>query len=98
MTPDLTNPDARDAYARQVALGDPIRPSEDHLVLLRHAHWSWDPTEFGSTAMDAKRPYGNSDVEDDLAGLLPHLDAIGRIKVHCELGGVLRWLLRADSL
>src|SRR5215472_11703040 len=44
--------------------------TEDHLKLLRQAHVVWEYTEFGAPAIDGKRPYGNSDVLDDIIGIL----------------------------
>lgn len=39
----------------------------EHLELLRRAYVSWDGCEYGAPAIDCKRPYGNSDVEGDIA-------------------------------
>jgi hypothetical protein len=91
MSIDLTNEDQRYRFARRTA-DAPITPNIEHLALLKHAEWSWNDCEFGAPSMDPKRPYGNSDVEDDLAELLPHLSEADRLRVHCELPGVLRWL------
>lgn len=94
MLPDLSDRDQRHAYADKVSFGDPIEPTEDHLTLIRRSVWGWDPTEFGAAEISAKRPYGNSDVEEDLAGLLPHLSPNERIRVHCELPAVMQWIVR----
>lgn len=43
---------------------------EDHLLLLERAHFYWDDGEYGAPAIDCKRPYGNSDVLNDIAEIL----------------------------
>jgi precorrin-6A/cobalt-precorrin-6A reductase len=50
--------------------------TEDHLTLLRHARVSWDEAEYGSPSIDAKRPYGWSDVEGSIAQLLDWPDRV----------------------
>jgi hypothetical protein len=42
----------------------------EHVALLRAAYVGWDSCEFGAPAIDCKRPYGNSDVLRDMAGIL----------------------------
>lgn len=45
--------------------------TEDHLKLLPHLWFNYnDYTEFGAPEVDPKRPYGNSDVYDDIAEIL----------------------------
>jgi hypothetical protein len=44
--------------------------TDDHLKLLRRAYVSWDDCEFGAPEIDCKRPYGNSDVLDDIGEIL----------------------------
>lgn len=44
--------------------------TESHLTLLKNAFVGWDGCEYGAPAIDCKRPYGNSDVELDIAELL----------------------------
>lgn len=39
----------------------------EHLDLLRRSIISWDNAEFGAPAIDPKRPYGNSDVINDIS-------------------------------
>jgi len=39
----------------------------EHLELLKRAFVSWDSGEYGAPAINSKRPYGNSDVERDIA-------------------------------
>lgn len=73
--------------AREATRGrDEIVLSPDHLTLLRAAYWDYnDQMDFGAVMMDPKRPYGNGDVGNDLARLLPHLDEGQRFVVHREL-------------
>jgi hypothetical protein len=58
------------------ALFDVIRDTkrftvtDDHLLLLRRAHVTWDDWEFGAPGIDPKRPYGNSNVFADIAEIL----------------------------
>lgn len=42
----------------------------DHLKLLRAANVTWYEIETGAPAIDGKRPYGNSNVIDDIADIL----------------------------
>lgn len=45
--------------------------TEDHLKLLKRLQFEYqDNIEFGAPAVDAKRPYGNSDVYGDLGEIL----------------------------
>lgn len=44
--------------------------TEDHIKLLRQAYVGWDECEYGAPAIDCKRPYGNSDVPDDIRKIL----------------------------
>jgi hypothetical protein len=44
--------------------------TEDHLKLMSRMDLEWDSCEFGAPAVDPKRPYGNSDVEHDIAEIL----------------------------
>lgn len=41
-----------------------------HLKLLQRAYVSWDNCEFGAPAINCKRPYGNSNVIEDIAEIL----------------------------
>lgn len=92
MAYNLLNPNDRDDFARETERNGPVAPTVDHLTLLKESCWSWDDCEFGAPSMDPKRPYGNSDVEDDLAEHLPHLSREERLRVHCELPAVLSWI------
>lgn len=44
--------------------------TSEHLKLLRRAYIGWDDCEFGAPAIDAKRPYGDSNVLADMAEIL----------------------------
>lgn len=94
MSDDLANNDnSRFDYARKAERKGPLKPTRDHLTLLKSSCWDWNECEFGAASMDPKRPYGNSDVLDDLAELLPHLSEQDRVRVHCELPAVLAWVV-----
>jgi hypothetical protein len=95
---DLTDYNARWNYARKVERNGPIKPTIDHLTLLARSCWDWNGDEFGSPSMDPKRPFGNSDVEDDMAELLPHLSASERLKLYCELPAVLAYITNDDRM
>lgn len=93
MSRDLTDPDERLRYARHFAYNhSPLRPTAQHLALLRSAYWSWNDEEFGAATIDGKHPYGNGDVAGDLAEILPDLSEQDRIRAHCELPAVLAWI------
>lgn len=93
MTLNLTDWTDRADYAREVERRGPLEPNENHLALLRRCCWSWNDTEFGAASLDPKRPHGNSDVEEDLAELLPGLTPDERLRTHCELPAVLAWIV-----
>lgn len=44
--------------------------TEEHLKLLRRAYVRWEDCEFGAPSIDCKRPYGNSDVLNDIAEII----------------------------
>lgn len=43
---------------------------EEHLKLLRNMCVRWEFCEFGAPVIDCKKPYGNSDVYEDMAKIL----------------------------
>lgn len=47
--------------------------SKEHLKLLRNMHVSWSEDEFGAPEINPKRPYGNSQVYDDMREILAEL-------------------------
>ncbi len=44
--------------------------TQEHIMLLRSAYVSWEDCEFGAPSIDCKRPYGNSDVYQDMMKIL----------------------------
>ena len=44
--------------------------TDHHLKLLKRMYVGWDDTEFGAPSIDPKRPYGNSDVINDICEIL----------------------------
>lgn len=44
--------------------------TDNHLKLMKHLVVEWDDCEFGAPCIDPKRPYGNSDVIDDIAEII----------------------------
>jgi hypothetical protein len=57
-----------------------------HLDLLKKMYVSWEDCEYGAPSIDCKRPYGNSDVEEDICKIL------GKEKV--DAGGELQYLTK----
>lgn len=41
-----------------------------HLDLLKQSSIDWEDAEYGAPCIDPKRPYGNSNVEDDIAEII----------------------------
>jgi hypothetical protein len=82
--------------------------TKDHLKLLRRMYVTWYDCETGAPAIDPKRPYGNSDVYNDMHHILTGesvgLNASERMelteredkkyaKLHCEMDTVLQIVL-----
>jgi hypothetical protein len=44
--------------------------TENHLKLMRNLNVKWYDCEFGAPCIDPKRPYGNSDVINDIAEII----------------------------
>lgn len=44
--------------------------TEDHLKLLQRMYVGWQDCEYGAPEIDPKRPYGNSNVEEDICEIL----------------------------
>jgi hypothetical protein len=44
--------------------------TKEHLQLLKQMYVDWDDCEYGAPAINPKRPYGNSDVENDIAEII----------------------------
>ena len=51
-------------------IGKTFEIKDDHLKLLKNSYVVWRDCEFGAPAIDCKRPYGNTDVESDIAEIL----------------------------
>lgn len=47
-----------------------VEITEEHLKLLARAEWEFNEMEYGAPWIDPKRPYGNSDVEENIAQIL----------------------------
>ncbi len=68
----------------------------DHLKLLGRMYVGWQDCEYGAPEIDPKRPYGNSDVEEDVAEILgwklkfdPDYDRSYPNKDQCQLAAKL---------
>ena len=83
--------------------------TSDHTKLLRRMYVRWDDCEYGAPAIDPKRPYGNSDVENDIAeilgwdiadddGALTEYQSETAGRIHKEMETVLQILLSAGQL
>ena len=44
--------------------------TDEHIKLSKRMFVEWDNCEYGAPCIDPKRPYGNSDVESDIAELI----------------------------
>jgi hypothetical protein len=75
----------------------------EHLELARRMYVEWDNCEYGAPAINPKRPYGNSDVEGDIAEILgwawedtderAQAESERARAIHCEMETVLTILL-----
>lgn len=88
----LSIPEAQAEYGSYLKHQGPMPPTVDHLTLLRHSIWSWWDV-FGVPATVQSYGHGYSDVEGDLAVLLPHLSPEERLRAHCELAAVIPWMI-----
>lgn len=70
--------------------------TENHIKLLRKAYVGWEDCEYGAPSIDCKRPYGNSDVPDDIRDILanPSLTNIEVRELHEGTKTALQILLR----
>lgn len=48
-------------------MSDTSTITNEHLKLAAALQWRWQGAEYGAPEVDPKRPYGNSDVERDIA-------------------------------
>lgn len=61
-----------------------------HLKLLRNFSTYWNNVEYGAPAVSPKKPYGNSDIEDDIRDILQtKLSDNKCYKIHRSLGNAL---------
>jgi hypothetical protein len=70
---DAENCEAEDKKKREmdkIERATSFTITENHLKLLKRLNVDWDDCEFGAPCIDPKRPYGNSDVLDDIAEIL----------------------------
>jgi hypothetical protein len=70
-----------------------IKP--EHLKLLENMYVDWDDAEFGAPAINPKRPYGNSDVVQDMIEILG-LKELKEGIYEFELDGR-KWLLKGED-
>lgn len=77
-----------------------LKPTEEHLKLLRAVWWDWidGDAEFQIVSMDPKRPFGDSDMVNNMAELLPDSTEDERLKFYHELPAVLRYVMMTYSL
>jgi hypothetical protein len=71
-----------------------IKP--EHLKLLKHFYVDWDDCEFGAPEIDPKRPYGNSNVYQnmiEILGLKKIKDGIYKITLDDT-----EWLLKGEDM
>lgn len=68
---------------------------EEHLILLSKMYVCWQDCEFGAPEIDPKRPYGNSDVIQDMIkilGLKTLKEGIYEFELYDE-----KWLLKGED-
>jgi len=84
-----------DQYTEQ----NPLTVRPHHLKLLRNMNVRWGTVECGAPEVDNKRPYGNSDVVDDVREITEMLDAKSDwcLRVHRETEAVLQVFLRNNG-
>lgn len=76
-----------------------IEITDDHIKLAKELIISWQDHPYsGHPEVDAKRPYGNSNVEEDLAEHLPHLEEKERWRIHREMTEMLQILIQFADL
>ena len=80
----------------------------DHIKLAKLMYVGWQDCEYGAPEIDPKRPYGNSDVELDIAEALgwrvgednelTREQQSAAAKIHAEMQTVLQILLQQSDL
>lgn len=97
---------AGDIYEQIRRLGR-FTVTDQHLELLKNMYVTWDHCEFGAPQIDPKRPYGNSDVPEDMCEILgypvPEDDADDYLEVymthlHAQMGVVLQIVLSTGTV
>lgn len=73
--------------------GKTFQMTEAHLKLLSNFYVVWRTCEYGAPAIDCKRPYGNSDVETDIADILGWDEPKNAETIHRELETALQIVL-----
>jgi hypothetical protein len=68
-----------------------------HLHLLKHMRVRWTNEEYGAPCFDAKRPFGNSDVESDMHELAPYMETEDIIAAYHELSTALEIILSLQT-
>lgn len=78
---------------------NPLTIKPEHIKLLRRMNVRWGEVEFGAPEIDNKRPYGNSDVIEDIREIteMPSAKHDWCYKLHREMEAVLQvWLSRGE--
>lgn len=67
--------------------------------LLTRSYWEWEYCETGAPAINPKRPYGNSDVPEDIREILdlPDLSDEEAMKIHYRTFEVLMDMVRTSG-
>lgn len=60
----------RQSVLRTLDYATDFNLTEEHLTLLRNACVGWGDGDYGAPEVEPKRPYGNSDVQNDVAKVL----------------------------
>lgn len=70
---------------------------EPHITLLQNAYVSWEDCEYGAPSIDCKRPYGNSNVLEDMRALLGGYTDDELAELHKETQTALQVILDTKS-
>lgn len=83
----------------KISESNPLTIKPEHIKLLRNMNIRWGSGEFGAPAVDSKRPYGNSDVIEDIKRItkMPNADREWCEKIHREMEAVLEIYLRNEG-
>lgn len=58
--------------------------TKEHLVLAQNMYVGWFGAEYGAPTINPKRPYGNSDVEEDVHELLGNIPNVEELHKQME--------------